>query len=63
MARSNSLFSSNESARYAAECRRLAALSRRPKAAAKQRVAAEAKTRHAEWLSQIWSPPGRLATR
>ena len=63
MARSHSLFSTDESARYAAECRRLAALSRQSKAAVKPRVAAKAKTRHVDWLSQIWSPAGKLATR
>ena len=61
MAFLHSRFSSDESQRYAAECKRMATLSRNGKAAAKQRPAS--KQQSAGWFGVMLSPQRKLSAK
>jgi len=61
MAFLHSRFSNDESQRYAAECKRMAALSRTGKVAAKQRAASKQQT--TGWFGSMFSPQRKLSTK
>ena len=61
MAFLHSRFSSDESQRYAAECKRMAALSRNGKSAPKQRQAAKQQT--AGWFGSMFGPQRKLSAK
>jgi hypothetical protein len=56
----HSRFSTDESQRYAAECKRLAGLSRTARATARRPAS---KPQQSDWLSQLWSPSRKLSTK
>jgi len=63
MAFLHSRFSNDESVRYAAECKRIASLSRNGKAAAKQRPASKQQAAGAGWFGSMFSPPRKLPAK
>jgi hypothetical protein len=56
-------FFSEEALRYAAECRRLARLSRHAKRVSTPRISPTPQRRNADWLSVLFGPPRKLAHR
>ena len=64
MATWHSAFSSEESFRYAAECRRLVQHSRSSQKLAGRRPQHQPRApQAADWLSHIWNPSRKLAAR